>query len=349
MIVEPLVQGAAGMLRPPARLPARASRALRPLRGAADLRRGGDRLRPHRDDVRLRAGGGRARPALPRQGADRRLPAARGDAGDRADLRRLPRRARGGAHLLPRPHLHRQPARLRRRARQPRGLRAGANDGAPAAQDRAARRAAGARSPRCPRWPRCAAAASWSASTSASTTRPCASATRSPSRPASAARSSARSATSIVLMPPLSISEADLRRLVEINGRLDPVSRARPLTRRSYKRRRLAEWASGDEGPAEAPNLGEPAVPRPSASVVLLRRGGKHQDRALEVLLLKRTEEARFMPGVWVFPGGGVDPADGEGEAGHRACAVRELAEEAGIELPPTRSWCCSRAGSRPR
>jgi 8-oxo-dGTP pyrophosphatase MutT (NUDIX family) len=67
---------------------------------------------------------------------------------------------------------------------------------------------------------------------------------------------------------------------------------------------------------------------------VLLRRGGKHQDRALEVLLLKRTEEARFMPGVWVFPGGGVDPEDGEGEAGYRACAVRELEEEAGIALP---------------
>lgn len=86
-------------------------------------------------------------------------------------------------------------------------------------------------------------------------------------------------------------------------------------------------------GPAEAPNLGEPAVPRPSASVVLLRRGGKHADRALEVLLLKRTESAKFMPGVWVFPGGGVDPEDGEGEAGHRACAVRELEEEAGIAL----------------
>lgn len=86
-------------------------------------------------------------------------------------------------------------------------------------------------------------------------------------------------------------------------------------------------------GPAEAPNLGTPTEPRPAASVVLLRRGGKHKDRVLEVLLLKRTEEARFMPGVWVFPGGGVDPADGEGEAGHRACAVRELAEEASIQL----------------
>jgi 8-oxo-dGTP pyrophosphatase MutT (NUDIX family) len=67
--------------------------------------------------------------------------------------------------------------------------------------------------------------------------------------------------------------------------------------------------------------------------VVLLRRGGKHRDRALEVLLLKRTEEAKFMPGVWVFPGGAVDPEDGTGEAGHRACAVRELEEEAGIAL----------------
>jgi 8-oxo-dGTP pyrophosphatase MutT (NUDIX family) len=40
------------------------------------------------------------------------------------------------------------------------------------------------------------------------------------------------------------------------------------------------------------------------------------------------------MPGVWVFPGGSVDPGDGAEEARYRACAVRELAEEAGIELP---------------
>ncbi len=74
-------------------------------------------------------------------------------------------------------------------------------------------------------------------------------------------------------------------------------------------------------------------MPRPAASVVLLRRGGKHGDRALEVLLLKRTESAKFMPGVWVFPGGALDAEDGEGEAGFRACALRELREEAGIEL----------------
>lgn len=88
-------------------------------------------------------------------------------------------------------------------------------------------------------------------------------------------------------------------------------------------------------GPAEAPNLGEPTAPRPAASVVLMRRGGRHGDRALETLMLKRSGEAKFMPNVWVFPGGSVEATDGDGEDGHRACARRELAEEAAIELPP--------------
>ena len=88
-------------------------------------------------------------------------------------------------------------------------------------------------------------------------------------------------------------------------------------------------------GPGEAHNHGTPATPRPAASVVLLRRGGKHAQRALQVLLLKRTEKAAFMPGAWVFPGGAVDPGDGEGPDGFRACAIRELHEEAGIELSP--------------
>ena len=77
----------------------------------------------------------------------------------------------------------------------------------------------------------------------------------------------------------------------------------------------------------------EPVTPRPAASVILLRRGGRHSDRGLELLLLRRSDEARFMPGVWVFPGGAVDPEDGDGEAGFRACALRELGEEAGVEL----------------
>jgi 8-oxo-dGTP pyrophosphatase MutT (NUDIX family) len=90
-----------------------------------------------------------------------------------------------------------------------------------------------------------------------------------------------------------------------------------------------------EAGGAPLRDQGErPATPRPAATVILLRRGGKHAERGIEVLLVQRNPEARFMPGVWVFPGGAVDPADGEGEAAHRAAAVRELAEEAGIEVP---------------
>lgn len=74
--------------------------------------------------------------------------------------------------------------------------------------------------------------------------------------------------------------------------------------------------------------------PRPAASLILLRRGGKHRDRGVEVLLVQRSRAASFMPGVWVFPGGSVDPEDaGDEEAAHMACAVRELHEEAGIGL----------------
>jgi 8-oxo-dGTP pyrophosphatase MutT (NUDIX family) len=76
-----------------------------------------------------------------------------------------------------------------------------------------------------------------------------------------------------------------------------------------------------------------PATPRPAASVIPLRRGGRHSDRGLELLLLKRSDGSGSMPGVWVFPGGAVDDSDGPGEAGFRACAVRELSEEAGLEL----------------
>jgi 8-oxo-dGTP pyrophosphatase MutT (NUDIX family) len=77
------------------------------------------------------------------------------------------------------------------------------------------------------------------------------------------------------------------------------------------------------------------AEPRPAASLILLRRGGRHRDRGVELLLVRRSPEASFMPGVWVFPGGAVDAEDvGDEEEAHKACAVRELREEAGIELP---------------
>jgi 8-oxo-dGTP pyrophosphatase MutT (NUDIX family) len=82
--------------------------------------------------------------------------------------------------------------------------------------------------------------------------------------------------------------------------------------------------------PGEELNLtGEETVPRQAATVILLRGGSE----TLEVLLVRRTPHARFMGGVWVFPGGAVDAGEGEGDAAHRIAAVRELHEEAGIVL----------------
>jgi 8-oxo-dGTP pyrophosphatase MutT (NUDIX family) len=69
---------------------------------------------------------------------------------------------------------------------------------------------------------------------------------------------------------------------------------------------------------------GAPVAPRQAASVILLRG----EARSLEVLLLRRSATARFMPGAWVFPGGAVD-----GREGHRGAAIRELAEEAAVRL----------------
>lgn len=72
---------------------------------------------------------------------------------------------------------------------------------------------------------------------------------------------------------------------------------------------------------------GVEVVPRQAATVILLRGATE----TLEVLLVRRTPHARFMAGVWVFPGGAVDAQEGEGDAAHRRAAVRELQEEAAV------------------
>src|SRR5918911_2030086 len=76
------------------------------------------------------------------------------------------------------------------------------------------------------------------------------------------------------------------------------------------------EWDPGAETPA-----------RPAASAIVLR----DSPDGPEVLLVQRTPKARFMGGAWVFPGGAVDAGEGVGDAAHRAAAVRELQEEAGL------------------
>jgi 8-oxo-dGTP pyrophosphatase MutT (NUDIX family) len=92
----------------------------------------------------------------------------------------------------------------------------------------------------------------------------------------------------------------------------------------------MAEFGRDDlERTGEEYNPGTPSTPRQAASVILLRGGAE----GLEILLVKRNPEARFMGGAWVFPGGAVDTDDGEHDVAHRVAGLRELAEEANVAL----------------
>ena len=70
----------------------------------------------------------------------------------------------------------------------------------------------------------------------------------------------------------------------------------------------------------------------PAASTILVRRAKD----GLETLLLKRSDELKHMPGLWVFPGGKVEVSDeGDDDLDQaRSGAARELQEEAGLSLP---------------
>lgn len=64
--------------------------------------------------------------------------------------------------------------------------------------------------------------------------------------------------------------------------------------------------------------------PIPAASLILLR------DAPLQVLMIRRAEQASFVPDFWVFPGGAVEESDG---GNMRVTAVRETREETGIVI----------------
>lgn len=84
-----------------------------------------------------------------------------------------------------------------------------------------------------------------------------------------------------------------------------------------------------------------PAVPIPSASVILLRDGAE----GVEVFMVRRSDALRFAAGATVFPGGRVDPEDRAALPGWtppdatatdhplRLAAIRETFEESGILL----------------
>jgi 8-oxo-dGTP pyrophosphatase MutT (NUDIX family) len=68
---------------------------------------------------------------------------------------------------------------------------------------------------------------------------------------------------------------------------------------------------------------------KPAATVMLLR----NSNDGIEVFMLRRTTTAAFAGGMYVFPGGKVDDADGEGDDGYVIAAIRECYEEAGVLL----------------
>jgi 8-oxo-dGTP pyrophosphatase MutT (NUDIX family) len=79
---------------------------------------------------------------------------------------------------------------------------------------------------------------------------------------------------------------------------------------------------------------------RRASTVCVVREGN-----GVEVLMVRRPLTARFMPGVWVFPGGAVDsqdedapPSFGGNHAGSewKVAALRELIEETGLWLTST-------------
>lgn len=73
----------------------------------------------------------------------------------------------------------------------------------------------------------------------------------------------------------------------------------------------------------------DPARPRPAATAVLLRRAAG-EEAGVEVLLVQRSRNVGFVPGAYVFPGGRVDPADGDPRAIERLSG----SESPGLESP---------------
>jgi 8-oxo-dGTP pyrophosphatase MutT (NUDIX family) len=86
---------------------------------------------------------------------------------------------------------------------------------------------------------------------------------------------------------------------------------------------RIEPGAKFNDGP-------EPTHPRQAATVIVLRGAAE----GLEVLLVQRHPDQRFMGGAWVFPGGAVDADEAQqGDLAHRLAGVREVEEEVGVRL----------------
>ncbi len=90
--------------------------------------------------------------------------------------------------------------------------------------------------------------------------------------------------------------------------------------------RHFAALVGADDGPAAIP----------AATVILVR----DTDSGAQVLMVRRDASLSFAGGMWVFPGGRVDPTDFADRpddlgAAERRAAARESFEEAGLRVAP--------------
>ncbi len=67
-------------------------------------------------------------------------------------------------------------------------------------------------------------------------------------------------------------------------------------------------------------------VPRRAATVLILR----DEPHGPEVLMVRRSDSAKFMPGAYVFPGGAVDALDGQTHADE---TLQQLGQRVGVAL----------------
>lgn len=111
---------------------------------------------------------------------------------------------------------------------------------------------------------------------------------------------------------------------------------------------RAAAWLAGDI-------TGSPAVPRASATVLLLRDGAPHDDAGaatdngvpgeaagVEVFLLRRAGSMDFAAGMHAFPGGGVDPRDADDDVPWAGPSSSWWAQALGADEPTARSLVCA-------
>ncbi|KOX13183.1 NUDIX hydrolase [Nocardiopsis sp. NRRL B-16309] len=87
-----------------------------------------------------------------------------------------------------------------------------------------------------------------------------------------------------------------------------------------------------------------PVTPRPAATVMLLREPatGPRAGHGLEVLLMRRVGSMGFAPGAYVFPGGGVDERDADGDLPWTGPGPREWAAVLGTDVPMARALVCA-------